>query len=435
MLHTKALKLLLICSVLAFGASYQAEAKWLDKVIVLVEDDVILSSELERRTDSIVKQIKAAGQAVPDDKTLTDQVLERLILESIQLQRARRAGVRISDEELNAAIQRIADGNNMTIPKLSEKLAEDGVSFSLFREDIRGEIMISRVRQGSVNQKVFVSEQEVKDLLKMMDEQGASNIQFKLRHLLISLPETATSSDLDKARDKAQSVIDRFNNGAAFVDMIISDSDGGDALQGGDLGWRSVEQLPTLFADSVVSMNKGQLSAAIRSPNGLHLLWLEDKRGGIETQLVDEINIRHILIKVSAVTSDQKAEARLLDIRKKITDGGSDFSEQAKVYSEDLSSASSGGDLGWAPPEAFKRVYQNNIQDLKDGELSQPFKGTGGWYIVERTGSRQTDQTEDYKRNRARQILHRRKFDEEQEAWTREIREQAYVKIIDDDLK
>lgn len=415
--------------------SIQAEVKWLDKVIVLVEDDVILNSELERRVTAVSEQIKASGQAAPSDDAIKKQVLERLILESVQLQRARRAGVRVSDDELNAAINRIAQGNQMTLEQLRQQLEIDGLSFALFREDIRNEIMISRVRQGSVNQKVFVSEQEVDDILKLIEEQGASNIEYKLRHLLINIPESADADDIDEARTRASSIIERFNKGTDFVSMIYEESDGSDALQGGDFGWRTIEQLPSLFTDSVAAMKKGQLSAPIRSPNGLHLLYLEDRRGGDETQLVDEIHLSHILIKTSTIMSDEKAQAKLQEIYRELNAGTTNFAEQAKVYSEDLSTASEGGDLGWAPPQAFRRLYGDMVDMLVDGELSQPFKAAAGWYLVKKHGSRQTDQTEEFKRNRARQILHRRKFDEEQETWLREIREQAYVKILDDSLK
>ncbi|MEL0066948.1 MAG: peptidylprolyl isomerase [Gammaproteobacteria bacterium] len=435
MRHLGAIQKLILLGIMCFSLSLTAEIKWLDKVVVLVEDDVILNSELERRTAAVKQQIQASGQTPPSDAAVKKQVLEQLVMESIQLQRARRAGVRISDEELNASIERIATGNNLTISQLSEQLESDGVKFPIFREDIRNEIMISRVRQGSVNQKVFVSEQEVDDVLKLIEEQGASSVQYKIRHMLIAIPESANADDIDDAREKAQSVRDRFDSGTDFIGMILAESDGSDALQGGDFGWRTIEQLPSLFTDSVAAMKKGQLSEAIRSPNGLHILYLEDRRGGVETQMVDEVNLKHILVEVNTITTDEKAEAQLLSIRREVDSGNTTFEEQAKVYSEDLSSASEGGDLGWAAPSAFQRLYGNAVDDLQDGQMSQPFKAGAGWYLVKRVGSRQTDQTEEFKRNRARQILFRRKFDEEQEAWMREIREQAYVKILDEELK
>ena len=435
MWHFRAVKHVIIIGILSLSASVLADVKWLDRVSVLVDDDVILFSEIERRVNAVRQQIQASGQAVPDEKSLRKQVLERLVMESIQMQRAQRAGVRVSDEELTASIARIAEGNNMTVEELRTQIETDGIKFPIFREDIRKEIMIGRVRQGSVRQQVFVSDQEVEDVLKLMEEQGASSIQYKLRHMLIAIPESADANEIDDARDKAEDVKRRFSEGTDFVAMILSESDGSDALNGGDFGWRTIEQLPSLFTDSVAAMTKGQLSEAIRSPNGLHILYLEDRRGGVETQMVDEVNYAHIMVKVSTITTDDQAEARLLAIRNEIVSGETTFEEQAKVFSEDLTSASKGGDLGWADPRAFEQLYGDQVDDLVDGDISQPIKGPAGWYLVKRSGSRRTDQTEEFKRNRARQVLFNRKFDEEQESWMREIREQAYVKILDDDLK
>ena len=435
MWHLRAIKQVIILGILCLSAPMLAEVKWLDRVSVLVDDDVILFSEIERRVSAVRQQIQSSGQAVPDEKALRKQVLERLIMESIQMQRAQRAGVRVSDEELTAAIARIAEGNSMTVEQLRTQIEADGIKFPIFREDIRKEIMIGRVRQGSVRQQVFVSDQEVEDVLKLLEEQGASSIQYKVRHMLIAIPESASANDIDDARDKAEDVRRRFNEGTDFVAMILSESDGTDALNGGDFGWRTIEQLPSLFTDSVAAMTKGQLSEAIRSPNGLHLLYLEDRRGGVETQMVDEVNYSHIMIKVSAITSDDQAQARLLEIRNEILAGESSFEEQAKIYSEDLTSSGKGGDLGWADPRAFEQLYGDQVDDLTDGNISQPIKGPAGWYLVKRNGSRRTDQTAEYKRNRAHQVLFNRKFDEQQESWLREIREQAYVKILDDDLK
>ena len=223
MSYAKALKVGLLAILLSCSMQLHAELRWIDKIIVLVEDDVILDSELERRVTAIEQQIKNSGQQLPPKDAIKKQVLERLIIESIQLQRARRAGVRISDDELNATIKRIADGNNLTQVQLREQLEKDGVKFQLFREDIRNEIMISRVRQGLVSQKVFVSEQEVDDVLKIMEEQGATSIQYKLRHMLISISESATADELDAAREKAQGVIDRFNEGTNFVSMVLTE--------------------------------------------------------------------------------------------------------------------------------------------------------------------------------------------------------------------
>jgi len=418
---------------MVFSPIVSAEPVWLDKVVVQVEDDVILDSELKRRMKTIKHQILSSNNELPSDEVLKKQVLERLIMEQIQLQMANRAGVRVSDAELNAALERIAEGNKISVTQLKENLEKDGLSFAIFREDIRNEIQISRVRQGYVNQKIFVSDQEIDDILKLMEDQGASNIQYHLRHLMIVIPESAGPQEVDTARTRIDDITKRFKNGEDFTQLVIAESDGSDALKGGDLGWRTLEQLPQLFVGTLNSLEAGQLSEPIRSANGFHLLKLEEKKGGIGKQMVDEVHLRHILLKVSTVTNDAKAEAILLQIKREILAGNTTFEEQAKVVSEDLGTAALGGDLGWAQPKAFESLYGDKVNTLTEGEPSQPIKGANGWYLVEKLGSRTTDQTEEVKRMRAQQILQSRKFDEEQETWLREIRDQAYVKILDDD--
>jgi len=432
-LFTKTVFIIAMVITLVLPSTYFAEAVWLDKVIVLVEDDVILDSELKRKMQSVKQQFSANNAELPTDEVLKKQVLERLIIEQIQLQMASRAGVRISDAELNSALERIAEGNQGTIAELKVEVEKEGMNFTLFREDVRNEMLISRVRQGSVSRKVFVSDQEIDDILVLMEDQGATNTQYHLRHLMIAISESAGPDDVDKARAKVEDIVKRFKAGESFSQLVVAESDGSDALAGGDLGWRTIEQLPTLFAGSITNLEAGQLSESIRSANGFHLLKLEEKKGGFEKQMVDEVHMRHILIEISTVTSEKKAEAILLQIRKDIVAGTTNFEEQAKVLSEDLSTAADGGDLGWAPVQAFESLYKGKATDLQDGELSQPFQGANGWYLVERLGSRTTDQTDEMKRMRAQRILQSRKFEEEQETWLREIRDQAYVKIIDED--
>ena len=424
------IRLVLVISTILLSSVSLAEKQWLDKVIALVEDDVILDSEFKRKVISVKQQFLATNADVPDEKAIEKQVLERLILEQIQLQMAKRAGIRISDAELNAALERVAEGSKTTIDFMKEQLEAAGMNFTLYREDVRNEMLISRLRQGTVSRKIFVSEQEVDDVLVIMEGQGASNIQYHLRHLMIGISESAGPNDVDKARSKINRITQQFKQGESFTQLVIAESEGSDALSGGDLGWRTLEQLPSIFVGSIKNLEAGKLSDPIRSANGLHLLKLEEKKGGIDKQLVNEVHIRQILIKVSKVTSEAKAEAILLETRKAIVAGTTNFAEQANVISEDLGSSSLGGDLGWAPPDAFDSLYLGNTTTLQDGELSQPFKGANGWYLVEQLATRETDQTEEVKRLRARQILQNRKYSEEQESWLREIREQAFVKIL-----
>ena len=428
----KLMAVMLLASASAGVIAQEGQNQWLDKVVALVDSDVILDSEFKRRYRAISEQLKSSDTPLPPEEELKDQVLEKLISDSIQGQMAQRAGIRISDAELNAAIERIAESNQTTVKGMREDLAKEGVNFALFREDIRQEMMRARLRQGSIARKVFVSEQEVEDLLAIIEEQGATNVQYRLRHFMIAISESAGPEDVDAARQKAQSVIQRFREGADFATMVVAESDGSDALTGGDFGWRNIEQIPSLFAGSIRNLEVGQLSEPIRSPNGLHILKLEEKQGGLEKQMVDEVNLRHILVEVSAVMTDEQARLKLEELREQIKNGAS-FEELAKVHSEDLGSANLGGDLGWTSTQVFEPVFKEKVDAMEDGELSEPFKGANGWHLVERVGSRSTDQTDEVKKMRARRILQARKFEEEQENWLREIRQSAYVKILHKD--
>jgi peptidyl-prolyl cis-trans isomerase SurA len=428
-MRSKLIQSVLVICMLVPSFSFAA-TKWLDKVVALVEGDVILDSEFKRRLSTIKKQLSANGTELPPEDAIKKQVIERLIMDQIQLQKASRAGVRISDAELNAALNRIAESNNTTLASMRTQIEADELNFALFREDIRQEMIISRYRQGAVSRSIFVSEQEVDDILTLMNDQGASSISYRLRHLMVAIAESAEPDEIDRANAKVASIVERYKAGEVFSSIIVAESDASDAIEGGDLGWKTIEQLPTLFSESVSNLEQGQLTAPLRSANGLHLLMLEEKKGGEDKQMVDEVNYRHIQIKVTQVMTSEKAEVKLLSIRKEILAEEADFGEQAKVYSEDLATASGGGDLGWASPEAFKSIYGDKVANLKDGELSEVFQGASGWYLVEQLGTRTTDQTEDVKKMKARRILQNRKFTEEQEAWLREIREEAYVKIL-----
>jgi peptidyl-prolyl cis-trans isomerase SurA len=424
------IKILLITSIIMLQSVIFAELKWLDKVSVIVEDDVILESEIQRRLKTVQSQLLAKDEKLPNEEALLKQVVERLIMDQLQLQEASRAGIRVSDVELNAALQTAAEANNATVILMKEQLESEGMNYELFRNDIRDEMLIARVRRGVVSRKVFVSEQEVDDILHIMEERGALNIEYHVRHLMLAVSETAAPEVVADVQAKIDKIIERFQAGEDFVELVVAESQGSDAISGGDLGWKKVEQLPTLFGNSVPSLDVGQLSTPIRSSNGMHLLMLEEKRGDTAKQMLSEVNYWHIQINVSAITSNEKAEAKLLAMKKIIEAETSSFEEQAKVNSEDLSTASEGGDLGWATKEAFKSLYGNNVEDLKEGVISQPFNTGTSWYIVKQMGTRITDQTDDVKRMQAKRLLQNRKYQEEEESWLREIREQAYVKMI-----
>lgn len=432
-MYMKRLALFLLGGLFAWGLSGQAYATAVvfERIIAIVNDDVILHSELERRLETVRAQLKRQGVQLPDEKKFRKQVLERMILDSIQLQLAERAGVRVSDAELNATIASIARKNGMTLAQFKERLTQQGESYPLFREDLRKEIMISRIRQGFVGRRVFISEREVDDMVKLMDAQGANRVQYRLGHILVAIPETATPEDIAAARQKAADLVKQLRAGADFARLAVAYSDGQDALQGGDMGWRTANQLPTLFVPIAKRLKVGEVADPVRSGSGLHILKLLDKKGGEEQKLVREVRARHILLKPSKILSDEQARQKLMEIREKVLNGA-DFATLAKQYSEDLGSASEGGDLGWASPDVYTPEFKEVVKQLKEGEISMPFRSRFGWHIVRVEGWRTSDQTEEAKRERARRILFQRKFEEAAETWLRQLRAEAYVKILDE---
>lgn len=416
---------------LGLPGQVKGAAQVFERIIAIVNDDVILHSELTRRLETVRAQLKRQGVALPDAEKLRAQVLERMILDSIQLQLAERAGVRVSDAELNATIERIARRNGMTLEQFKARLTADGESYPLFREDLRHEIMISRVRQGMVGRRIFISEREVDDMVKLMESQGANRIQYRLGHILVAIPETATPEDIEAARKKAADLVKQLRAGADFARLAVAYSDAQDALQGGDMGWRTAGQMPSLFVPIAKRLKVGEVADPVRSGSGLHILKLLDKKGDMAQKLVREVRARHILLKPSKILSDEQARLKLLELRDRILKG-EDFAVLAKQYSEDLGSASEGGDLGWASPDIYTPKFKEVVNQMQAGELSMPFRSQFGWHIVRVEGWRTSDQTETAKREQARQLLFQRKFEEAAETWLRQLRAEAYVKILDE---
>lgn len=406
----------------------------IDGIIAQVDEDVVLYSELDRRVNSVSQQIGGRGGRLPPRDVLRKQVLERLITDSVQLQMAKRGGVRISDEQLNATIADIARGNRLSPEQFRQALASEGVSYPVFREDIRGEMMIGQVRQRAVSRRVFISEQEVTGVLAQMEEQGSAPSEYRLGHIMIAVSENASSADLQKAQAKADAIAEKVRSGADFSEQAIANSAGQEALEGGDLGWRNLNQLPTLFAEAVRRLKKDEVAQVLRSPGGFHILKVMDLRGGEQgTTMVTQSHARHILVKTSAVVDDAQAREKLIDLRDQVLKGA-DFQVLAKANSEDTGSASEGGDLGWANPGQFVPEFEKEMSRLAAKEISAPFKSPFGWHIIQLLDRRTQDQTDEIKKNRAAQILQKRKFDEETEIWLRELRIEAYVKILDPEL-
>ncbi len=416
-----------------FSSAIIAEPKveLLDKVVALVGDDVVLSSEVDRRVKSVLSQFEERQQSLPSLEQLNSQVIERLIIESLQLQVAKRIGVRVSDIELDKTIENISLENKMFVDRFRQNIEESGTPWAIFREDIRNEVMVSRARNASVSRRIKVSRKEVDDLVEQINKQGENQTQYHLGHILLALNEGASPEELNQAREKAQKIIDGLRAGADFAEYAITHSSGQNALNGGDLGWRKFSELPSLFVASVRSMKKGDVSEPLRSGSGLHIIYLKDSKGGFETQQVIQTHARHILIKPNEIMDEQAALDKILLLRQRI-EKGEKFADLAIQFSDDKSSGALGGDLKWSDPGTFVPEFNKVMQALEINELSEPVKTQFGWHLIEVLERREKDQTEDNKRKKAYQILHNRKFEEEAQLWVRELKDQAYIKIIDD---
>ncbi|MFU8838555.1 MAG: peptidylprolyl isomerase SurA [Thiohalomonadaceae bacterium] len=421
----KPLFLLPLLLLLALGNPLQAAIQEINSIVAVVDNDIITRSELNQRVQTVLQQIRQQGAQQPPRELLERQVLERMIVEKLQLAQAREVGLQIDDEQLNAIIANIAGENNMSLTELRQTLAADGVPFAFFREQIRNEVLISRVRSNQVESRVDVSPTEVDTFLDAQQRQQGESSEYRLRHILVSLPSNASPEQLAEARARAEDLHRQLREGADFTNLAIAYSDGQQALEGGDLGWRRAGQLPTLFAEVVMAMQVGQVSEPIRSSNGFHLLLLADKRGEAR-HMVRQANARHILIRVSELVSDAQAQQRLERLRERLLSGAS-FAELARANSEDPGSAANGGELGWADPEIYVPEFRNTLRNLEDGEISQVFRSQFGWHIMQLQGWREHDGTDEARRNQAFQALRERKTEEAMQNWLRNLRDEAYV--------
>jgi peptidyl-prolyl cis-trans isomerase SurA len=406
-------------------AAVAAPLEPVDKIVAVVNDDVITSTELANRLHSIKEQLKNQSAPIPPDADLKRQVLDRMILASLQLQLADKNGIRVDDETLNRTIERIAQDNKLTLPQFRSVLEREGYDFATFREDIRREITISRVQQRQVNDRITVTDQEIDNFLAAQRAHGNTGAEYHLAHILIAVPDAASPERIQAARRRAEDVLKRLRAGANFQETAIAMSDGQQALQGGDLGWRKAEELPTLFVEPVMHMKTGDISDLIRSPSGFHIIKLLDQRND-QRHIVTQTHARHILIRTDELTNDAAARARLNDIRKHVQDGA-DFGELARKFSSDTATATNGGDLGWVNPGDMVPSFQAQMDKLATGELSQPFKTRFGWHIVQVLGRRRHDDTTAFVRSQARKAIRQRKAEEELQSWLARLRDDAYV--------
>ena len=400
-----------------------AQTQILDSVVAIVEDDVIMASELRARLAMVRDSMSRQGVDVPPQDVLVRETLDRLILESIQLQMGRRAGVRISDAQLNDALNRIAAQNGLNLEQFRAQLDREGKSYQSMREDIRREFIIQRVQAGNVSQRIQISDQEVENFLESEEGRRMTQEEYHLVHALLPVSGDVGSAEDRAAAERVNALYARIAAGEPF-DQVVAGS--GLPFQGGDLGWRPRDSLPSLFSDVAPTLKVGETAAPIRSPSGYHLVLLAEKRGG--EMMVNQTKVRHILLKPSAIRSSEETRQLAADLREEII-GGASFAELAREYSEDIGSAQEGGDLGWTTPGQMVPEFENVMDSTAIDDISRPFQSQFGWHILEVTDRREEDMSNLVVQNRAREVLHQRKYQEELDAWLRKIRDEAFVDI------
>lgn len=416
----------LLFAVWAPGAAFADPS--LDRIVAVVEDNVILASELHRKVEAIKRGLAQSKAQLPPDEILARQVLERLIVEKIQLHLAEKAGIRVDDETLQQAVQQIAQRNKISPEELRRSLREEGIEYADFIEQIRGEIAVQRFRAGQVNSQIKISDREVQHWLDTQSHGGVGHdTEFLLGHILIATPRAAAPAAVQKARERAERLMEELKQGLDFKKASLSSSDSPQALSGGDLGWRKLSQMPTLLADVAAKMKEGDIEGPIRSPSGFHIVKLLGIKGGSAERIV-KTHVRHILIKPNEVLSDEDARDKLEKLKARI-EAGDDFATLARGHSDDKGSAIKGGDLGWVQPGALVPEFEDAMSHLDINQLGNPVQSQFGWHLIQVLEREESDDTDELLKKQAREELFKRKVEEETELWMRRIRDEAYVEI------
>lgn len=414
-------------TLLLLGQQAIAAVQPLDRVVAIVDNDVVMQSQFDSRLREVEQAIAKRGAELPPQDALRQQVLERLIVESLQLQIADRSGIRIADEELNQAVETIAQRNGMNIEQFRQALARDGLSFQEAREQIRREMLINRVRQRRIADRIQISEQELQNFLASDLGRLQLSEEFRLANILLPLPEGASYEQIAEVEKRATELYRQLRDGADFARLAMSNSVSENALDGGEVGWRKAAQLPPPFDAMVRSLQPGEVTEPVRTPGGVIILKLIDKRGG-DSQIREQVHVRHILIKPSEIRSEEDTQRLIQRLHERVRNG-EDFAELAKRFSEDPGSALNGGDLNWIDPESLVPEFRQVMAQSREGQLSEPFRSPYGWHILEVLGRRATDSSAQAREQQAMMLLRNRKYDEELQTWLRQIRDEAYVEI------
>ena len=419
--------LMLAALLLAPALAPAAKMEVIDRIVAVINDSVIMQSELDERVDEVLRNLATEGARRPPLEIIRQQVLERMVEESLQLELAERMGIRVDDTSLNEALTGIARQNNFTLEQFAEQVRAEGMDWASFREQIRNELMINQVRQRQVAQRIRITDLEVDRFLASELGKQLFESEFRLGHILIQLPDGASPQQIAEAQEEADSIIAQLEKGGHFSELAVRHSDDSYALKGGDLGWRPAAQWPALFSEAVVSLQPGELAGPLRSGNGFHILKMIDRRGDAQ-KIVEQYSTRHILLKPSAIRSSEQSLALARSLRARIEQGES-FEALAKEFSDDPGSARNGGDLGWVSSGEMVDEFEQYMLNTPTGALSPIFETQFGWHFLRVDKTRNMDMSEEFRRLRARQALHQRRYAEELQNWLQEIRSEAYVDI------
>ncbi len=414
-----------------FHTQVQAKEEMLDKVAAIVNGGVVLESEVQDLLKNIKQQSEKNNQALPSDSALRTQVMDKLINDSLIVQIGERIGVQVSDAQLDQTIANMAKENKLTLSQFRQAIISDGEDYEKYRENVRIELISGEVRRNSVRRRIYISPQEVSNLLELMKEQTNNDVEYHLGHILIEFPSDATQAEMITSKERANKVIELLNNGSNFTKIAIASSGGANALKGGDLGWKNINEMPTLFSELIAGKNKDAVVGPIRTGLGFSIVKVLDVRGRKVVE-VEEVKASHILIKPSIILSEAKAEAQLQDMLNKINAGEAKFADLAKEFSEGPTSVR-GGDLGWADPNSYDPAFKNALASMKVGEYHKPFRSSFGWHIAQLNDRRIVDATSQMNEKRVYQILHNRKFGVESDRWIKETRDEAYIEIFEQD--
>ena len=426
-------KFLLLCTAfLAAGAFAQTrdiggKGDLLDRIAVVVNDGVVLQSQIDAQITVVARRLKDQGTPLPAPSVLKQQVTERLILQEIQLQRAQKLGLRVTDEALNNALRDVATQNKIEFSRLPDALASEGIVYSEYREQIRHEMTLSLLRQRDVYTHIYVGPRELDQFITKQSADKTGRVEYDVSHILLALPEAASPGQLEQVEKRAQDIYQRAQGGEDFGQLAVANSQAQSALERGAIGWRKGNELPSFMADVVVSMKPGEVSPPVRTPSGFHIIRLNGQRSDTQPLLVEQLHARHILIKTNELQDDETVRGRLQIIRDRIASGADDFGAIAKAVSEDPGSGSEGGDLGWTSPGTFVPDFETALSKLEENEISQPFHTQYGWHIAQLIGKRTQDMSTEERRRKAFEQIRASKADEETELWLRRLRDEAFV--------